>query len=92
MFYALKNFYQNHRRYIRSRNDNQLLGNLQEKLDPDDCKPYRDCGNSIDCCNGAVGEGPCGNKLPNETVYLPCGAIANSFFSDIISLKYGNSM
>jgi len=28
---TLENYYQNHRRYMRSRNDKQLLGNLEVK-------------------------------------------------------------
>ena len=54
----------------------------------DDCEPYRDCGNSSECCNGANGTEACGNVLQNGAIYLPCGAIANSFFSDVITLKY----
>ncbi|XP_019756571.1 cell cycle control protein 50A isoform X2 [Dendroctonus ponderosae] len=39
MYYGLSNFYQNHRRYVKSRDDNQLLGNLG--VDPiHDCKPF----------------------------------------------------
>nr|CAH7731704.1 unnamed protein product [Callosobruchus chinensis] len=36
MYYGLSNYYQNHRRYVKSRDDNQLLGNL-------DAEPSRDC-------------------------------------------------
>jgi hypothetical protein len=32
-YYALTNFYQNHRRYVRSRNDDQLLGHLDSVAD-----------------------------------------------------------
>ncbi|KAL1494606.1 hypothetical protein ABEB36_010178 [Hypothenemus hampei] len=39
MYYGLSNFYQNHRRYVKSRDDNQLLGNLG--TDPaHDCMPF----------------------------------------------------
>lgn len=38
MYYGLTNFYQNHRRYVKSRDDNQLLGHLG---DPSyDCAPF----------------------------------------------------
>ena len=89
IFYALTNFFQNHRRYLRSRNDYQLLGklNVEEWGNLDNCDPYQYCEDSSSCCNGATGEGACSHILPNKTVYFPCGAIANSLFSDIISLK-----
>ncbi|XP_012165842.1 cell cycle control protein 50A isoform X2 [Bombus terrestris] len=64
MYYGLTNFYQNHRRYVKSRDDNQLLG----KLSPDvsgDCEPFAYIG---------------------ETPIVPCGAIANSLFSDDLTL------
>lgn len=39
VYYGLKNFYQNHRRYVKSRDDNQLLGNSYTSLNSE-CKPY----------------------------------------------------
>ncbi|CAG9760698.1 unnamed protein product [Ceutorhynchus assimilis] len=39
MYYGLSNFYQNHRRYVKSRDDNQLLGILG--VDPaHECMPF----------------------------------------------------
>ena len=38
MYYGLTNFYQNHRRYVKSRDEKQLLGNLGEPSK--DCAPY----------------------------------------------------
>ena len=39
MYYGLTNFYQNHRRYVKSRDDYQLLGQLGR--DPSsDCAPF----------------------------------------------------
>ncbi|CAF0703524.1 unnamed protein product [Brachionus calyciflorus] len=64
VYYGLKNFYQNHRRYVKSRDDNQLLGN--EITDPSklntECKPY-------DSKNGAI-YAPCGaiaNSIFNDS-------------------------
>ena len=34
-YYELDNFYQNHRRYVKSRSDGQLLGNLDDVGDCD---------------------------------------------------------
>uniref|UniRef100_A0A0N4Z9K6 Cell cycle control protein 50A n=1 Tax=Parastrongyloides trichosuri TaxID=131310 RepID=A0A0N4Z9K6_PARTI len=36
-YYGLDNYFQNHRRYVKSRNDDQLLGHLSKI---DDCDPY----------------------------------------------------
>ncbi|PAV90273.1 hypothetical protein WR25_14279 [Diploscapter pachys] len=37
LYYYLENFYQNHRRYVKSRNDKQYLGNLNSISD---CEPF----------------------------------------------------
>jgi len=61
MYYGLSNFYQNHRRYVKSRDDDQLLGKL-DKEPSSDCAPFA--------------------KTSNGVAIVPCGAIANSMFSD----------
>jgi hypothetical protein len=71
IYYELENFYQNHRRYVKSRDDKQLLGKVAQKNPDTECQPF--------------------DKLTNGTAYLPCGAIANSLFSDVIVLKYLNT-
>ena len=38
-YYGLKNFYQNHRRYVKSRDDSQLLGYSVSTLNSE-CTPY----------------------------------------------------
>ncbi|XP_012532137.1 cell cycle control protein 50A isoform X2 [Monomorium pharaonis] len=73
MYYGLTNFYQNHRRYVKSRDDNQLLGKLDYFVSGD-CEPfaYQEVNDT---------------KIP----IAPCGAIANSLFSDelmLYSLKH----
>ncbi|XP_024944337.1 cell cycle control protein 50A isoform X2 [Cephus cinctus] len=68
MYYGLTNFYQNHRRYVKSRDDNQLLGKLSDVVSSD-CEPFAYVeSNDI--------------KIP----IAPCGAIANSLFSDELTL------
>merc|ERR1711992_32392 len=69
MYYGLTNFYQNHRRYVKSRDEKQLLGNVEAKPS-DDCAPF------------ATDPEP-------EKPYVPCGAIANSLFNDVISISKG---
>lgn len=69
MYYSLTNFYQNLRRYVKSRDEKQLSGITEGEPD-ENCEPfaYKD-----------------GKKI------YPCGAIANSMFSDEISLHYRSS-
>ena len=76
IYYGLTNYFQNHRRYVRSRDDNQLHGDTvsTDSLNTD-CKPYR-----VKDINSSY-------SLP----IAPCGAIANSLFNDTFNLKYGDS-
>ena len=85
IYYELENFYQNHRRYVKSRDDKQLLGNkkIADGVNTD-CQPFDKC---------KKGDGECMNgfdkDLPDETPFLPCGAIANSLFSGrLIIIQY----
>lgn len=39
MYYGLSNYYQNHRRYVKSRDDDQLLGRLSD-TPSSDCEPF----------------------------------------------------
>ena len=41
VYYGLTNFFQNHRSYVKSRDDSQLLGDVGKKPS-DDCKPFQD--------------------------------------------------
>lgn len=69
LYYGLTNFYQNHRRYVRSRDDKQLKG---DEFAPDklakECEPFRWTNTS-----GQVGYAPCGaiaNSLFNDSYTL----------------------
>lgn len=61
-YYGLENYYQNHRRYMRSRNDKQLLGNLESV---DDCAPYAKVGDLPVAPCGAIA-----NSMFNDTFKL----------------------
>ncbi|EKM82873.1 hypothetical protein AGABI1DRAFT_111436 [Agaricus bisporus var. burnettii JB137-S8] len=68
LYYKLTNFYQNHRRYVKSQNGDQLIGDYvsPDDLDDSDCDPL----GSID----GVAIYPCGliaNSLFNDTFYTP---------------------
>jgi len=70
MYYGLTNFYQNHRRYVKSRSEAQLLGKIDTKTIGGDCEPF------------AMGKNTAGVEKP----IVPCGAIANSLFNDTIKM------
>jgi len=82
MYYGLTNFYQNHRRYVKSRDEGQLLGDVEKDVSKGDCKPFA-MSNETD---------PDDNTKFKPIV--PCGAIANSLFNDKIELQTseGNSI
>jgi len=74
MYYELTNFYQNHRKYVKSRSDAQLRGEVvKNRNDLASCEPYISLNNSE-------------QNDPN-LFYLPCGLIAKSIFNDVIILK-----
>ncbi|XP_059842616.1 cell cycle control protein 50A-like isoform X2 [Hypanus sabinus] len=66
MYYGLSNFYQNHRRYVKSRDDSQLNGDKSSLTEPSkECEPYR--------MSGKLPIAPCGaiaNSLFNDTLKL----------------------
>lgn len=70
-YYRLTNFYQNHRRYAKSFNTNQLSGQAvsASSIDSSDCTPLT----TITLDNGT--------KIP----YYPCGLAPNSVFNDTFS-------
>jgi len=66
IYYGLTNFYQNHRRYVKSRDDKQLYGDLSSE--DDDCSPFLRPPNTTD-----KKYAPCGaiaNSLFNDTIKL----------------------
>ena len=83
IYYGLKNFYQNHRRYIKSKSIKQLKGNiLTEDEIKDDCDPIilnKDLYEGI----MSISEKP----LDPNGVAHPCGLIAKSFFNDTFKIK-----
>lgn len=76
VFYELHNFYQNHRRYIRSKSANQLAGDIISESDASSsCDPVylmKHIG---------VSKSWGGKNLSEDTVANPCGLIAKSIFN-----------
>lgn len=74
MYYKLTNYYQNHRRYVKSRSDQQLRGlDTETELLKTSCQHRVYLNNSED--------------TDHEQVINPCGLIAWSFFNDSFALK-----
>jgi hypothetical protein len=86
VYYQLNNFYQNHRRYVKSKSDDQLKGkgvSLRSIKDSGDCDPV--------ITNKEMGVGGTisakGNStLKDDDLAIPCGLIAKSFFKDTFEL------
>jgi len=71
-YYQLSGFYQNHRQYVKSRDDNQLQGNrINTVSELSDCSPLISVNGSNDIA----------------LAYFPCGLIANSQFNDTFILN-----
>jgi hypothetical protein len=59
IYYGLTNFYQNHRRYVKSRDDRQLLGEIKGSTE---CAPFDKSGNKWYAPCGAIA-----NSIFNDT-------------------------
>ncbi|KAK7075411.1 Cell cycle control protein 50A, partial [Halocaridina rubra] len=64
LYYGLDNFYQNHRRYVKSRDDRQLLGKTLSTVSSD-CSPFDKTGGKIYAPCGAIA-----NSMFNDTLKL----------------------
>jgi hypothetical protein len=93
MYYQLDNFYQNHRRYAKSRSDLQLAGELPDAGSLGDCDPFL----HLNSYRGGISGGfqvtlPNGQPFDAASVpYNPCGLIAWSMFNDSFTLRRKNN-
>ena len=86
VYYQLDNFYQNHRRYVKSKNDDQLKGKeVKEKTLKDDCK-YALTNKEMNKTKNFDGS----KILKEKDIAIPCGLIAKSFFNDNFSIALNN--
>ena len=81
VYYQLNGFYQNHRRYVKSKSDDQLNGKsftLEEMKKSQDCDPV--------ITNEEMGleskKSITGDPLSPDALAIPCGLIAKSYFND----------
>ena len=82
VYYQLDNFYQNHRRYVKSRSNEQLMGNELSVDELEDCDPIKknkDLGENIT-------KSVDGTLLVPDDPAFPCGLVAKSFFTDTFKL------
>ena len=92
VYYALDNFYQNSRRYIKSVDNYQLVGlrdNRGDKLDDElsaNCEPFRYQRQKPTATVSAKVMPNAEKKTPRspKLKYAPCGAIANSLFNGLL--------
>jgi len=78
LYYQMTNFYQNHRRYLKSRCDQQLRGTIVDSSTAcPDCEPYLKSKSK--------------SNETSSSYYYPCGLIARSVFNDTFELFYANN-
>ena len=82
VYYQLDGFYQNHRRYMKSKSEEQLKGNkIDQNQAEEDCDPVITNGQM-----GFVDESPyTGKKLNKNEIAIPCGLMAKNYFNDTFS-------
>jgi hypothetical protein len=78
IYYQLDNFYQNHRRYVKSRSFNQLKGDWLTVDKLSDCDPIKKVGDLSDNQKKNLK----GVKMGDNEPAVPCGLVAKSYFND----------
>lgn len=81
VFYQLNNFFQNHRKYVTSRNDEQLNGKNLNAGDLSECKPLltnKELSKTLSVNN---------TVLDPLAPAIPCGLFAYTYFNDTFSIK-----
>ena len=78
IYYQLDNFYQNHRRYVKSRSFNQLKGDWLTVDKLADCDPIKKVGDLSD--NQKYNKN--NKKMDDADPAVPCGLVAKSYFND----------
>lgn len=82
VYYQLDNFYQNHRRYVKSRSFNQLKGDYLTVDKLADCDPIKK-NSDVGKTTAFDGKTP----LKADDPAIPCGLVAKSFFNDTYTLS-----
>lgn len=84
VYYKIDGFYQNHRRYMKSKSDKQLEGKDISEEEAEVCEPV--------ITNEQMGKDKSIDKkdLVGKDISIPCGLMAKSFFNDTFIFKYIN--
>jgi hypothetical protein len=86
VYYGLTNFYQNHRRYVKSRDNQQLNGQYKEISELGSCDPIITMMDLWENQKVMLS----GERVTNERAAtlpaIPCGLVAKSFFNDTFAL------
>lgn len=86
VYYQLNNFYQNHRRYVKSKSNSQLSGEVltADQIEAD-CDPvFKNKHLNVEYAMDKV------TKLDPEAAANPCGLIAKSLFNDTYNVTLDN--
>jgi len=84
LYYEINNFYQNHRRYFKSKSPEQLRGGKEKTSgEVEDCEPVKK-NSDIHFKTHSIG----GTLLVADAVAIPCGAMARSYFNDSFVVTY----
>lgn len=87
VYYKLEGFFQNHRRYVKSKSIEQLLGNSWK--DKGECTPIitnKDMG--FEENKSSISEN--NDTLSKGEIAVPCGLIAKTYFNDSFKFSRGN--
>ena len=88
VYYQLDNFYQNHRRYVKSRSYEQLKGTYLAVSALSDCDPITknsDIASTLYAVDGTT-------LLTGSDPAIPCGLVAKSVFTDDYNLTNSSSV
>ena len=89
VYYEINNFYQNHRRYFKSKSPEQMRdGEIKTASAVSDCDPVK-YNKDITFTTTSID----GTTQDTEGVAFPCGAMARSYFNDsfVITYTQGNA-
>lgn len=84
VYYQLDNFYQNHRRYVKSRDNAQLAGQYLKVDELSACDPIIEVKDLWPHQRYDITEQR--NQIPDSNPAIPCGLVAKSFFNDTFEL------